>query len=232
VIRLLSEDLGVVPIPRETVQTRIHQQLRDLLMRGRFQPGQPLKMQEMADLFGTSTQPVREAIRQLVAEKALEALPNRTARVPILSLERLEDLCRARIAIESLAAELATERATKADLERLERLIEGETHADDTAQAELSVAQNQAFHFQLYQLSGSTVLPPIIEGLWLQVGPFIRKSAEYFDARAGRGAEFHIAAIKALRRRDAVRVGKAIAADINRSLDVIREVMFTADAAA
>ena len=88
-IRLLSENLGVVPIQRETVQTRIHQQLRDLLMCGRFQPGQPLKMQELADLFGTSTQPVREAIRQLVAQKALEALPNRTARVPILSLERL-----------------------------------------------------------------------------------------------------------------------------------------------
>jgi len=89
VVSLLSEDLGVVPILRETVQTRIHRQLRDLLMRGRFQPGQPLKIQEMADLFGTSTQPVREAIRQLVAEMALEALPNRTARVPILSLERL-----------------------------------------------------------------------------------------------------------------------------------------------
>ena len=231
-VSLLSEDLGVVPILRETVQTRIHGQLRDLLMRGRFQPGQPLKIQEMADRFGTSTQPVREAIRQLVAEKALEAIPNRTARVPILSLERLEDLCRARIAIEGLAAELATDRATEADLERLESLIEGETHADDTAQAELSVAQNQAFHFQLYRLSGSTVLPPIIEGLWLQIGPFIRKSAEYFDARDGRGAEFHIAAVAAMRRRDAVQAGRAVAADINRSLDVIREVMFTADAAA
>ena len=188
-VSLLSEDLGVVPILRETVQTRIHRQLRDLLMRGRFQPGQPLKIQEMADLFGTSTQPVREAIRQLVAEKALEALPNRTACVPILSLERLEDLYRVRIAIEGLTAELATDRVTEADLDRLESLIEGETHADDTDQAELSVAQNQSFHFELYRLSGSTVLPPIIEGLWLQIGPFIRKSVEYFDVRDGRGAE-------------------------------------------
>lgn len=107
---LLSEDLGVVPIQRETVQTGIHGQLRDLLMRGRFQPGQPLK----------------------------------------------------------------THSATEADLERL----------------------------------------------------------EYFDARDGRGAEFHIAAVAAMRRRDVVQVGSAVAADIGRSLDVIREVMFTADAAA
>src|SRR5258707_300298 len=133
--------------------------------------------------------------------------PEMVPRARILSRERLEDLCRAGIAIEALAAELATGRATEADLDRLERLIEGETHADDTAQAELSVAQNQAFHFQLYRLSGSTVLPPMIEGLWLQIGPFIRKSAEYFDARDGRGAEFHIAAVEALPRRHALPAG-------------------------
>ncbi len=229
---LSGEDLGVVPIRRETVQDRIHGQLRDLLMRGRFQPGQALKIQDMADLFGTSTQPVREAIRQLVAEKALEALPNRTARVPVFDRERLEDLRRARIAIEGLAVELAAARVTVADIDHLLLLVEEEEAADNAAEAELSVARNQAFHFQLYKLSGSSVLPPIIEGLWLQIGPFIRKSAEYFDARDGRGAEFHIVAIDALKRRDGAGVRAAIEADINRSFDVARDVMFPAGAAA
>jgi len=219
-------DLGVTPILRETVQDRIHRQLRDLLMRGRFQPGQPLKIQDMADLFGTSTQPVREAIRQLVAENALEALPNRTARVPIFSPERLDDLRRARIAIEGLAAELATQRVTKADIKMLESLVEVETAADDADQAELSVAQNQSFHFAFYRLSGSAVLLPIIEGLWLQIGPFIRKSAEYFDAHDGRGAEYHVAALAALKKKDVARVRRAIDADINRSCDIARDAMF------
>lgn len=228
----INDDLGVVPIQRETVQDRIHQQLRDLLMRGRFQPGQPLKIQEMADLFGTSTQPVREAIRQLVAEKALEALPNRTARVPIFDAERLEDLRRARLAIEGLAAEMAAARATADDLAELAALVDVEQAADEAAQAELSVAQNQAFHFRLYRLSGSAVLPPIIEGLWLQIGPFIRKSAEFFDASHGRGAEFHVAIMAAMRRRDGIKVREAIEADINRSFDVARDVMFPAGRAA
>lgn len=225
---LSGADLGVTPIQRETVQDRIHRQLRDLLMRGRFQPGQPLKIQEMADLFGTSTQPVREAIRQLVAENALEALPNRSARVPIFDRERLEDLRRARIAIEGLAAELATARVTKADIKMLDELVDEEAAADDADQAELSVAQNQRFHFTFYRFSGSTVLLPIIEGLWLQIGPFIRKSAEYFDARGGRGAEYHVALLSALRRRDAVRVRRALEADINRSCDLARDAMFPA----
>lgn len=221
---LLGEELGVVPIPRETVQDRIYRQLRDLLMRGRFQPGQPLMMQDLAEAFGTSTQPVREAIRQLVAEKALEALPNRTARVPVIERAQLDDFRRARLAIEGLATELAAQRATDEDIEALTRLVGAETRADDDARPDVSVEQNQAFHFGLYRLSGSKVLPPIIEGLWLQIGPYIRRSAETFDARGGRGAEFHVAALAALRRRDVKGVRAAIEGDINRFFDLCHDL--------
>jgi DNA-binding GntR family transcriptional regulator len=217
---LFGEELGVVPIPRETVQDRIYRQLRALLMRGRFQPGQPLMMQDLAEAFGTSTQPVREAIRQLVAEKALEALPNRTARVPVIERTQLDDYRRARLAIEGLAAELAAQRASPEDVEAMTRFVTEESRADDDARPDLSVEQNQAFHFHLYRLSGSKVLPPIIEGLWLQIGPYIRRSAEAFDARKGRGAEFHVEALDAMRRRDAAGVRRAIEGDINRFFDL------------
>jgi len=222
--RGVAGQVDVVPINRETVQERIYRQLRDLLMRGRFQPGQPLLIHDMADAFGTSAQPVREAIRQLVAEKALEASPNRSARVPILDRERMNDLRRARLTIEGLALELAAERITDRDIEALAELVDEEVRADDEARPEQSVAQNQAFHFTLYRLSGSTVLPPIIESLWLQIGPYIRRAAEYFDAREGRGAEFHVAAIAALRSGDAQSLQAAIEGDINRFFDLCIEI--------
>lgn len=222
--RDLVGQIGVIPISRETVQERVYRQLRDLLMSGRFQSGQPLVIQDLAKAFGTSAQPVREAIRQLVAEKALEASPNRSVCVPVLDRERMDDLRRARIAIEGLALELAAARITDRDIAALEALVEEEVRADDDSRPDVSVAQNQAFHFQLYRLSGSTVLPPIIESLWLQVGPYIRRAAEYFDAREGRGAEFHIAAIDALKRRDTAGLRAAIEADINRSFDLCIEL--------
>ena len=230
--RGVAGQVDVVPINRETVQERIYRQLRDLLMRGRFQPGQPLLIHEMADAFGTSAQPVREAIRQLVAEKALEASPNRSARVPILDRARMNDLRRARLTIEGLALELAAERVSDRDIEALAELVEEEVRADDEVDPEQSVAQNQAFHFTLYRLSGSTVLPPIIESLWLQVGPYIRRAAEYFDAREGRGAEFHVAAIDALRRRDFPGLRAAIEGDINRFFDLCIEIEDTPKPAA
>jgi DNA-binding GntR family transcriptional regulator len=222
--RAAAKDIDVVPIERETVQQRVYRQLRDLLMRGRFQPGQPMLIHDLAEAFGTSAQPVREAIRQLVAEKALIASPNRSACVPVFDRERMDDLRRARIAIEGLAVELAAERITDRDIEALAGLVKEEVRADDASRTEVSVARNQAFHMQLYRLSGSAVLLPIIESLWLQVGPYIRRAAEYFDARGGRGAEFHTAAIDALRQRDFVAVRAAIEADINRLFDICIEL--------
>lgn len=208
--------LGVMPVVRATVNERVHADLRDLLMSGRFAPGQPLTITELSDAFGTSAQPVREAIRKLCAEQALETLPNRTTRVPVLDRKRLEDLRVARRAVEGLAAELGAQRATDADLATLVTIVERETRAGDQHQVELRLRQNFDFHFTLYRLSDSSALLPLIESLWLQLGPYIRQAADYFDARDGRGAEFHALALDALRARDPAAVRLAIEQDIDR----------------
>jgi DNA-binding GntR family transcriptional regulator len=215
---LLSD---VAPVMRETVQARVHQRLRHLLMVGRFQPGQALKIHDIAEVFGTSAQPVRESIRQLVAERALEALPNRSARVPLMSHEQLEDLRRTRLALEGLAAEISAERATPADIEALAKIVDEEVQADEQLHVESSVSRNLEFHFTLYRISGSTILPPIIEGLWLQIGPNIRRAAENFDARDGRGAELHLRTMAALHKGDVKGVRAAIEDDINRFFDLL-----------
>src|SRR5215472_16623342 len=95
------------PIERETVQDRVYSALRDRLMRGGFEPGQKLKISELATAFGTSAMPVREALNRLAAERAIESMPNRSVRVPSLSKESLRDLMDARFAVEGLAVSRA-----------------------------------------------------------------------------------------------------------------------------
>lgn len=219
---------GILPLHVDTLQDRLYRQLRQLIMQGRFQPGQRLKIQELADLFGTSSQPVREALRQLVADRAVEALPNRSARIPALSPDMIVDLRRTRHAIEGLAVELAAPRATPRDLAALDRLIATGHAADDAGDTDASLASNQEFHFTLYALSGSLLLPPIIERLWMQVGPYLRRSAEGFDARNGRGTRFHTAALAALRRHDAAAARAALEADIDRSCDLLQSCVLEA----
>jgi DNA-binding GntR family transcriptional regulator len=194
-------------------------------MLGHFHPGQALKLNDLAMALGTSLQPVREAVRQLVAEKALEALPNRSARVPHADRARLDDLQRVRLEIEGLAAELATQHAAPTDIDDLEAVVATEVRELSRSGIEASAAQNLTFHFMLYRLSRSTVLPPIIESLWLQFGPHIRRAAEAFYAPDGRGSDHHRAIIAAMRQRDVSGVRRAIERDIARSFDIVRDMV-------
>ena len=214
-------DLGLARVQRETVQTRVYAALREKLMQGGFEPGQKLKLAELAEAFGTSAMPVREALNRLIAERALEALPSRTVRVPSLSRDRLQELKEARFAVEGLAISRAAENITESALQTLNRLIHAQSETDEEHVAEASAEKNRAFHFTIYKQSRSTVLLSIIESLWLQFGPYLRAASDRFDGRDGRGTNFHAALVEALARRDGHAARSALEADIGHAFGLV-----------
>src|SRR6201996_654178 len=141
--------LGLARIDRETVQDRVYSVLRDRLMRGGFEPGQKLKIAELATALGTSAMPVREALNRLAAERAIESMPNRSVRVPSLSKESLRDLMEARFAIEGLAVSRAAANIDAATVELLRKLIVAQSVTDAKHVSEASAEQNRAFHFAI-----------------------------------------------------------------------------------
>src|SRR5260370_19356498 len=209
--------LGLARIERETVQERVYGVLRDRLMRGGFEPGQKLKIAELAAALGTSAMPVREALNRLAAERAIESMPNRSVRVPALSRESLRDLMEARFAVEGLAVARVASNMTMETLASLRQLIVVQTETDAEHVSEGSAEQNRAFHFTIYRQSGSTVLLPIIESLWLQFGPYLREASELFDGGDGRGTNFHLEMLAALSQGYAVAARGALDADIVRA---------------
>jgi len=217
----VRENLGLARIARETVQERVYASLRDRLMRGGFEPGQKLKIAELAEAFGTSAMPVREALNRLAVERALETLPSRTVRVPALSKDALQDLKETRLAIEGLAIERAAAKMTPESLGTLRHLIEVQSETDSRHVSEASAEQNRAFHFAIYRQSGSTVLLPIIESLWLQFGPYLRDASRRFDGGGGRGTHFHVAMVAALAAGDSAAARAALEADIGRAFDLV-----------
>src|SRR6201996_6748304 len=213
--------LGLARIERETVQDRVYSVLRDRLMRGGFEPGQKLKIAELATALGTSAMPVREALNRLAAERAIESMPNRSVRVPSLSKESLRDLMEARFAIEGLAVSRAAANMDAATLELLRKLIAAQSVTDAKHVSEASAEQNRAFHFAIYRCSGSAVLLPIIESLWLQFGPYLRVASERFDGREGRGTNFHMDMVEALARGDGSAARAALESDIGRAFELV-----------
>ncbi len=217
--------MSISPLRHETVQSRIYEELRMMLMTGKFLPGQALKINDLSGAFGTSAQPVRESIRQLLAEHALEAVANRSARVPVYSFAQLEDLQRTRLALECLATEIAVEKITEAEVQHLEQVVQAELSSDERLDTIGSISRNLDFHFSLYRVSGSEVLLPMIESLWMRLGPQIRSAAENFDAREGRGAEMHLQVLEALKQRDVALARNSIERDINRTFELMRDIL-------
>ena len=225
---LIRGDRGqLTPVVRETVQDRVYHELRRALIYGLFDPGQVLIIQDLAALLQTSTMPVRDALSRLISEQALEALPNRSVRVPVIDQKRLDDLLQARIVIEGAALAMAAERITAADIEALKPLIgryDEAMSSRDTYPIEDELELNKSFHFQIYQHSGSDVLFPIIESLWLQSGPYVRATVLKFDPQSEISAlHYHREILAALEAGDAEAAKAALASDIGRAFELLRE---------
>lgn len=213
------------PIERMTLGDRVHGQLSDLLVSGQLAPGETLTLRSIAATLGVSIMPVREAVTRLMADGALEVLPNRSIRVPPMSAAVFGDLARARIEIEGFAASLAATGRTAADLDAIARAERA--FADEAALPEPDPARvislNKEFHFAIYAAAGSPVLMSIISGLWLKAGPVINLDFRSSRKRLASGGAVrrHARAAQAVGAGDADLARAAIAEDIRSAADFI-----------
>jgi DNA-binding GntR family transcriptional regulator len=193
--------------------------LRDAFNTGQFAPGDVLTLQGLADQLGISMTPVREAVRRLVAEGALIDTPSRTLVVPRFDLRRMQELRSARLALETLLLDQAMDRSTPDWIAGLEATLR-----DDSGQqgdGGPNLRQNHAFHFGLYRHSASSVLLPLVEGLWLQYGTYLNLIMRHPETARIADHSFHHAIIDALRRGDRAAARAALIDDIDRSFRVL-----------
>jgi DNA-binding GntR family transcriptional regulator len=208
-----AAEIKLAVIEHDTLHGRIYQELRKALMSGAVQPGQSLSYRGLADALGTSPMPVRDAVRRLITERALEARPNRTIIVPNLSIEQVEEVYKIRIELEGLASQEAAARVQDRDLTELRGLEEEMEAAQKAGNVRKYVDLNWRFHFKIYSLAAMPQLTDLIESLWLQIGPMINKQLAAFD--------HHQSAIDALARRDGPATRAAIAKDLSEARETL-----------
>ncbi|OLP57807.1 GntR family transcriptional regulator [Xaviernesmea oryzae] len=213
--------------PRAAVQDGVYKQVRQALMWGEFEPGKLITLQSLADTFGTSLMPVREALRRLAAETGLEVARGGSARVPAISRQRLDDLCQTRKALEGLAAECAAARMSGEEIEACRDIAREHERLGRNGEVYAMLRHNQAFHFAIYEKAGSDVLPPLIEMLWLRFGPYMRLLSDLVRAQMAEGSlpdysTQHFALVDALSRRDGPAARAAMVADIEATQALLR----------
>jgi DNA-binding GntR family transcriptional regulator len=202
--------------PSVTITQWVYATLRSAVMDGHILPGRALTIRELASLLNVSPMPIREALRQLAAENALDIRENRRIMVPHMTPAKFTELYEARIAIESHAAARAL---PYIDTERLQALKQLDQRIDK-AQANGNLIQtnqlNQAFHRLIYTANPHQITLPLIESLWLQLGPFMRLANSKLDDQYQ--VDRHVEAMNAIANHDAFALQVAIAADIREGI--------------
>lgn len=152
----------------------VYRRIRDMVLFGELTPGQAVTIQGLVEALGTGITPVREAIRRLTAEGALEFKGNRRVCVPELTAAQLVELTFARVALEPHLAEVAAQKVQKADIDALEHLDAQVNAAIRKGDIRAYLEHNYRFHVGLYAHSGADILGAMVQGLWLRVGPSLR----------------------------------------------------------
>lgn len=216
------------PLARATLGQQVFDHLRLLLIGGRLAPGERLSLRAVAEALGVSMMPVREAVTRLVADGALEVLPNRAVRVPVMTLAQFRELTRIRIVIEGYAASEAAGIVTTEDAARMGQHEQAFRRACalPIPNPGRAVEENRKLHFALYTATRMPQLVSVIEGLWLRAGPVLNLDMRDEPRRLERGTAVrcHAALVVALRRRDPDAAREAVVADIRAAAQHIEEI--------
>src|SRR5579863_496713 len=216
-------DIRVAPVERETLQERVYNRLANLILDGDIPPGRLITIQSLAEAFGVSAMPVREALKRLTASNALTVVSGRSIGVPPITLERLTDLRNVRREIEGAATAWAAKRIDAGALAALERDLARMDQAIASSETTPYLRANRSFHFTIYRASGSPVSVALIESLWLQISPYfnlLQGSGNYVSANSS-----HRIAAEALARGDAASAKAAIRADIDRAFEILASML-------
>jgi DNA-binding GntR family transcriptional regulator len=218
------EEFGVPRLARETLNDRVYVELKRSIMSGALMPGTNVSIRGLARSVGVSLMPVREALRRLSAERALEMLPNRSFTIPMPTIEAFTEILKLRVTLEGMATEAAAEHVTPLEIKRLETL-QGKLGNPGNMKVAAYLELNQQFHFIIYGASRMTVIMPMIESLWLQIGPLLNLVIS--NRRFQKCTDYHTGAIHALGQRDGPAARAAIEGDIVDAADVILEWLRT-----
>ena len=197
-----------------------HQPLRDQVLvelRRRivdcdYPPGERLTEERLAKDFGVSRNPVREALRVVESEGLVRMVARRGAFVATPDASTIADIFSVRERLETLAARLAAERATKADVASLRLMLDAAREATEQGDFSRVAELNSRLHLRVIEISGNRWLASIASSLYLHVQWIFRIGAQH---RAPHSWIEHIRLVDAIEAGDPDEAEAAASAHVN-----------------
>jgi len=179
---------------RDTIAVRIGKVLADRIISGRIEPDTPLRQDHIAEEFGTSHVPVREAFRRLEAQGLVVSEPRRGVRVATFDLTEVQEVAEMRAALEALALRHAAPHLTSSILDQAEAATRECDSASDVRTWE---AANRKFHRLILTPCGMPRLLATIDDLHAASARFL--FADWRSEWEARTDSDHRAILAALR---------------------------------
>lgn len=166
------------------LRDKVAEQIRAAILSGHYRPGERLVEDRLAEDFGVSRNPIREALRTLASEGLIEVTARRGAVVASLSAQEAEELLEVRATLEAANARLAARRRDAAVLEQLSSTLARGTQSAELGRADELLALNDEFHADLARAGHNRVLADLMRMLRDRSAPLFRGFGLEFARRS------------------------------------------------
>ena len=197
---------------RTSTADRIYNELKQDIMWGNVPPGSLLSEIRLADHFGASRTPVRQALSMLAKDGLITTLPQRGHLVRTVSISEMLDAFRLREILEVEAAAQAAHHISEEEIARLRALAVHQTL--DQMEA------NRDFHLSIARASGNRILVDFIERLLMQMQSVLALDP-HLNQWTREGMEIEIEILDALAARDEEAVAEAMGKHIRQTLSAV-----------
>ncbi len=187
----------------QTLREKILENIRDAILKGELKPGERVSEPDIAERYGISRTPIREAFRQLESEGYLTVIPRKGAVVAKHTETDIEEFYSIKSVLEGYAANLAAERMTAKDVDKLESINNRLAKLSKSNDVKTFFRVHNEFHEYFIRASGNQRLFELIHQL-LQKFEYLRVASLSLPGRMEISVQEHKKIVEAFRRNDGV----------------------------
>jgi len=194
--------LKTKPIERhQTFREKILETIREAILKGDLKPGEKVAEPELAEQFGISRTPIREAFRQLESEGYLTVVPRKGAVVAALSERDIQEFYEVKSILEGYAAELAAKNLSDKELAKLESINERLKQLANDGDVKSFYKIHNEFHEMFLKAANNTKLYELIKQLGMKFSR-MRMASLSVDGRMAISVSEHDKLLDAFRNHD------------------------------
>ena len=163
--------MGTDKLSVKTLRQQVYDRLRDKIISAEILPGETVSLRGLAERFGVSLMPIREALRQLESEKIVVIESNKRVWVNTLTSKEMEESVRLRVLLESMAAARACDLRPDEAIPKVRDILEAmET---SVRRSKMYIRRNIQFHSSIYAYADSPLLMELLNRLWARAFPYV-----------------------------------------------------------